>query len=372
MSETPSNPARRPRRLLAFAISLVVAELLLRGFFVLRVVLGVPSGCGVHPEILGRLFYAYGGGRYSMLSVDSDMTTHDPHRGYKNKPNLRERPVSGEPVSTNSRGFRGVREFALPKPPGVVRIVALGDSLTFGEGVKDDETWPAQLEGALPGTEVANLGERAYAHDQMYYALSDDGLPIDPDLVIVGFYPNDVWRDVLTYYCYEKPRFSLGASGWQIENVPVPTPTEVRNHYLLLPLVYAVPEAVVDAFTEPSMSVEGGDDRAGEIFRRMRAATEQHGARFVVVNMPEHLDNPPDNHGFFHDYCATSGAECVDAWPLFRAMADTEDPNELRKRYLRPNDIHYSRAGYAVVVEALRRHFAERPLTHATSASTHP
>jgi lysophospholipase L1-like esterase len=260
----------------------------------------------------------------------------------------------------------------MPKPPSAMRIVTLGDSQTFGEGVKDNETWPAQLEAALPGTEVANLGERAYAHDQMYYALADDGLSIDPDVVIVGFYPNDVWRDVLTYYCYEKPRFSPGSSGWQIENMPVPTPVEVRNRYLLMPLVYAVPKALVDAFTEPSMTVEGGDDRAGEIFRRMRETAEQHGARFLVVNMPEHLENSPDNHGFFYDYCKTSGAECVDAWPLFRALAGTDDPAELRKRYLRPNDIHYSRAGHAVIAEALKRHFAERPLTHAAAAAAHP
>ena len=40
----------------------------------------------------------------------------------------------GHRVSDNSLGFRE-REFALPKPPGVCRVMVLGDSFTWGAGL---------------------------------------------------------------------------------------------------------------------------------------------------------------------------------------------------------------------------------------------
>src|SRR4051812_34618680 len=63
--------------------------------------------------------------------------------------------------TTNSRGFRGRDEYAIPKPRGVYRILALGDSVVDGYGVEDDETFCAKLQKKLTPvrrTEVMNLG----------------------------------------------------------------------------------------------------------------------------------------------------------------------------------------------------------------------
>lgn len=67
-------------------------------------------------------------------------------------------------ISITSQRFRGREELALFPGPGVVRIAALGDSFTFGDGAKDDETYPADLERILhesfgnPQVEVLNAG----------------------------------------------------------------------------------------------------------------------------------------------------------------------------------------------------------------------
>ncbi|CAA7612118.1 hypothetical protein [Magnetospirillum sp. UT-4] len=68
------------------------------------------------------------------------------------RPNLsHDRPiiVGGKPfpVTTNADGLRdrAVRE----RRPDVVRVLAIGTSFTFGWGVGDDESWPAQLEQVL-------------------------------------------------------------------------------------------------------------------------------------------------------------------------------------------------------------------------------
>jgi lysophospholipase L1-like esterase len=61
---------------------------------------------------------------------------------------LKDRTFLGKPVSSNSLGLRE-REFALPKPRGTTRVVLLGDSLVFGEGVEAQDRMGVLLEGFL-------------------------------------------------------------------------------------------------------------------------------------------------------------------------------------------------------------------------------
>lgn len=372
MSNTPPPPqpsrrSRWARRALALLASLAFTEALLHGAFWVFAHSTKPN-CGVRPELLGRLIHAYSHGRPAPGVVDGMIA--DPHRGYRHAPNLRNEELHGARMSTNSRGMRGSREYPVPRPPSVIRVAAIGDSFTFGEGLPDDQTWPAQLERAVPGLEVMNLGERGYAHDQMYYALRDDGMPLAPDVVIVGFYLNDLWRDELTFYCTEKPRFSPGPSGaWVTDNVPVPTPWEAYDRMHRLPFLYAVPRILFDAIRQPALTDRSGEERGAESLRRMRALAEGSGARFVMVNLPDHPESPPRSGGFFHEFCARTHAECVDAAPLFREAAGTADPNAMRARFQGRYGIHYSPEGYAVVVDALRRHFAERPLAQRPQPS---
>src|SRR5439155_16006050 len=94
----------------------------------------------------------------------------DPEVRYVLSPNQRGWIDDGF-VTTNSRGFRG-REVAVPKPPRRLRIVALGDSVTFGWGVNDADTFCSQLEEQLharrPGLdlEVVNMAVPGYATRQ--------------------------------------------------------------------------------------------------------------------------------------------------------------------------------------------------------------
>src|SRR5262249_39531486 len=89
-------------------------------------------------------------------------------------------------------------ETAVPKPPGRFRIVVVGDSLTLGWGVDDDQTYAARLEQllhkAFPGRDldVVNLGVGGYDTRQEVTLLARNVARLEPDLVLVGFYSNDV------------------------------------------------------------------------------------------------------------------------------------------------------------------------------------
>lgn len=91
----------------------------------------------------------------------------------------------------NNLGFRG-GDISVERPSGIRRILCLGDSFTFGEGVREEDTWPHRLdELAGPGTQVINAGIQGYDldHEALYLFLY--GRQLDPDVVIVAFFMND-------------------------------------------------------------------------------------------------------------------------------------------------------------------------------------
>jgi GDSL-like Lipase/Acylhydrolase family len=94
----------------------------------------------------------------------------------------------------NSWGFRDV-ERKIRKAPGVHRILVLGDSFTFGAGVKyKEDLYPSLLERKLNGTqrwEVINSGVKGFSTAQELDYFLDKGLALRPDLVIVGHVLND-------------------------------------------------------------------------------------------------------------------------------------------------------------------------------------
>jgi hypothetical protein len=101
-------------------------------------------------------------------------------------------------VHINAVGARGP-EIAHAKAPGVIRILAVGGSSTFGTVVEDKDTWPAQLQAVLnaglPGTtnegaryEVLNYGLPGYSTGQAAHLARSTLDLLTPDLVIVQIY----------------------------------------------------------------------------------------------------------------------------------------------------------------------------------------
>lgn len=91
---------------------------------------------------------------------------------------------------TNSRGYRG-GEFDVRKPQGVFRIVCVGDSCTFGLGVREADTWERRLEEILnragDGTirfEVLSFGVVGYSTFQSRRQLELEVPRFAPDLVL--------------------------------------------------------------------------------------------------------------------------------------------------------------------------------------------
>ena len=101
-------------------------------------------------------------------------------------------------VRYNKYGYRDY-EYSLKKPEGVIRVLILGDSQTFGSGIKKlEETWVKKLEARLgkergdSKVEVLNISGPGWNSDTHLYELFKNGFKFNPDLVILAYYHNDI------------------------------------------------------------------------------------------------------------------------------------------------------------------------------------
>lgn len=105
------------------------------------------------------------------------------------------------PIRTNSLGLRSA-EVTQPKPADVLRILALGDSVTFGWGLRGEDTYPSQLASLLATLrpnqrfEVINAGVSGYGTWQQALWLKDEGLDLEPDVVVLQTHLNDAADDL--------------------------------------------------------------------------------------------------------------------------------------------------------------------------------
>lgn len=152
-------------------------------------------------------------------------TVHDAELGWVNARSIVEPDLygPGRTLTTNARGFRGVREVDDAVPAGVLRVICSGDSFTLGYGVSDEHTWPAELAQLDERLETVNMGQGGYGLDQAYLWFVRDAAPLAHDVHLFAFVANDFERMRSSRFLgYGKPRLYVGQSGPVVSGVPVP------------------------------------------------------------------------------------------------------------------------------------------------------
>lgn len=282
---------------------------------------------------------------HDVLRMEGGLHRHDPKLGWV--------PVGGyrlDGVSTNSRGVRGASEHAVLKPAGARRIVVLGDSFTWGLGVRDEETWPAVLQSLQDGVEVINLGVIGYGTDQQYLRLCEEGLRYEPDLVILGFFGPDAVRNVRRFRDSAKPRFTIAGEELRLENVPVPDPERTAASSDPEPLSYAAAfvatklRRVIDrTLLAPKWAV------TRRILDAIRDKVREHGAELLVAHFPTEAaafdPHPEDSEIFLGEWAESRDVPLVRLRKVFLELP----PAERSKVF----DGHFSAIGNAVVARAI-------------------
>jgi lysophospholipase L1-like esterase len=303
----------------------------------------------------------------------------------------------GVPVSVNRLGLRD-REIAVPKAAGTVRILGVGDSVTFGYGVRLEDTYLKVLERRLPHAarggaryEAVNAGIEECGLDAYYHAVRTLGPLLQPDLVLVGIVLNDVQR----YDDFDRPARPREAS--------IEPGLARRAHAALLArsqLYYASVMAsrsllyrfhvldVADLYGSPLRAVRGEGasiERAWasslHVLEELVGLARAQGLRLVLVVFPVEvqlddaaivryrrdygvlvpvraLDGEPQRR--LLAFGASHDVPVIDVLPALRAAGGTD--LYLRNGAVRFDPVHFSPRGHRVVGEAIHRALIERRL----------
>jgi GDSL-like Lipase/Acylhydrolase family len=263
------------------------------------------------------------------------------------------RPSGYAPVNTrrgewprNARGYRD-RDRVIPKPPGVHRVLSLGDSFAWGFGVEYEDAYPQRLERGLvrhrrEPWEVVNLALRGMNSVQEAAQLAGEGFAYEPDVVVLGYVLND-------------SEDSTAAEARRAEDwvEAARRPPSLWDRSALVRLVrgrlFATGEnrrRVAD-FRSMYEDTAPGWMAGREALRVMAARCRQQGVPFVVVIFPL-FANPLDDgypFGAIHEKVSQvanqAGARVVDLLPAYRGLrwdllvvngAEDEHPNEIAHR----------------------------------------
>ena len=240
----------------------------------------------------------------------------------------------------NRDGLRD-RRHPREKLPGTHRVVALGDSVTFGYAFPREQSWPRVLERAAagrgPGVEVIGAALIGWSTRQQRYAYERIARGYAPDTVVLAICLNDI--EDLQNNLSRPPRLLR---------------TLFQRSALVRRLVDAEAReiaSVEEMFETPeSPRVRAGWERLFEEIRLLRHAVEDDGARLVIMLLPDadqvgphpHRPVPQDR---MRAFAGTEGLPLVDPLPALRAIG----PSAFTDR------LHLTPAGSAAVAGAVLR-----------------
>lgn len=272
----------------------------------------------------------------------------------------------------NSAGFRD-DERSLLKSAGTFRILGLGDSFTAGWGAPFEQSYLRRTEVALngrsgehPPVEIVKAGINGYFPTSQRMLLESYGIRYRPQLIVVGFVPNDVfdtWMGLDAIVVSKKGWLTsrnateLGGLGiWLYEN----------SHVARIPLDYFIRGKRAVTFDgdwattiyRPDESAESAWRTVLEEYDRMLKLAREAEAQFAILYIPA---NPPLTK--MHDYpeqrlrewAEPRGVEVISALPEMRS-SQGDGPLYWKK------DGHCTPEGYRVLAEVLARELDRRQL----------
>jgi len=171
---------------------------------------------------------------------------------------LKPPPAQTVDTAVNSKGLREAREVDYAKPKGRMRIVCVGGSVTFGEGVARDATYEAWMQKNMRGraydVEVLNAGKPGRGLAESAALLENDLLKYEPSLVVVSVQKEE---GAAAEADLRKIETMLKARGIVYILLAVPDYAPVEGYTPKPPAVYVVPsKAALDVFASENALVD--------------------------------------------------------------------------------------------------------------------
>lgn len=271
----------------------------------------------------------------------------------------------------NTYGFRDV-EHVIAKGEGTFRILGLGDSFTYGIGVALEETYLYRLEAMLnnragihPRVEIIKAGIPRYVPQPERILLEMYGLQFRPDLVLVGFLPNDVIdtsqgldaaKVDRSGYLMTREAKELGHSGMQIYRHSA-FGRLLLKRYVEWQIQRKYPSREGELFRSGGFH-EGDWVKLESEYDRMAESARSIGARLAIVHIPQKGPWMEESRYPATRLSAWAARRDVDFTDLLPAMARMST----RKRLYYEKDGHCTSAGHAAIAHELYAHLTDRNL----------
>ena len=290
--------------------------------------------------------------------------------GFRLPSNFEGRGIVDEYIKTNSQGLRDV-EHEGKKEGGTFRILGLGDSFTFGWGIKLEESFLKQLEKRLiqemgRPVETINAGVPGYGLNQYYLYLKHIGIKYQPDVVVLSYFaddlPNALEEEIKPHEGFlDRLQYKGGAlhhSRFYNFITSAAAVIRVRNHATQVDHMrnMEIRRAEWGRIDHPLITNEGGEGPRRialleEYLTRIKGIAEDVHARLVVMFIPDisHLYHPEyqNINRVLRQLTSTHDIPFVDMTPIF------ESSQELSTYYLFPKDAHTNAKGHEAMASAL-------------------
>lgn len=263
-----------------------------------------------------------------------------------------------------STGWRG-REVAVEKLPSTFRILGLGDSYLYGQGVRAEDVCLRRVEEMLRrarpdlSVETINAGISGMNTAQERDLLVGRGFAYSPDLVIVHFVPNDVEEEADLYR--EGPKVELYE-----EYVTVTTEPDalsrvsalwafVRSRWILKARGEAYLEACLESYRDDDAKWARCREALADIARHCR----NRDVRLLVVVFPFLIGLDGSSpfqpiHDAVEAFCGEQGIAVLD---LTDAFAGFDGP----ELWVHPTDPHPNEHAHARAAEAIAERLLSDP-----------
>jgi len=280
-------------------------------------------------------------------SPASVSTQYNKDLGWIGVPNFYEKDFydPGVYLRTNAQGFRNNQDFTVQAPPGKLRIICSGDSVTFGSGVRNEDTWCQLLETMDPRLQTINMAQAGYGVDQMYLWYLRAGAALGHDVHLFAFVTDDFRRmELKSFSGYGKPILQMDQGRLVAGNVPVPREpaffhwwvrhspqlSELRSLSALAHLL----EKLSSGRTRAAALGGAGEDQrliVANMIESLEAANRQKHSTLIFVYLPTRADYFPDEailawRRFLEEETAKRGVVFIDLLTNFQklSLADME------------------------------------------------
>ena len=276
----------------------------------------------------------------------------------------------GTNITTNSLGLRE-REIPIKKPDNTFRVIALGDSVTFGAGIDVNKTFLKVLERNLNYNstlkyEVINAGVSGYNLIQKYIFLENKLIKYEPDLVLINFVQDDYGGiNVLKYSKNGSEGNQILKDNYELFSVNMPKifpiPKKLNSFFLkhsafyrfLNLRIYNILSKINPINYPPEIyKLIGGYDYMDynkNAINKFYYLSQEKNIPIIIISFPNLVDDNTINDKWILTYPLNYNYTVIDLFPLFK-----DEKIDFESIRLSSNDYaHFNEKGHKIVGDIL-------------------